>query len=46
MEFKNKVKQLVDNALQENQSLFLIDLSVSADYSVKIVIDGDKRCGY
>ncbi|MFK8295120.1 ribosome assembly cofactor RimP [Capnocytophaga canimorsus] len=45
MEFKNKVKQLVDNALQENQSLFLIDLSVSADYSVKIVIDGDKGVG-
>lgn len=41
MNFTDKVKELVNNALNENNHLFLIDLSVSNDNSVKVVVDGD-----
>ena len=39
--FKDKVENLLQEALQERQDLFLIDLSVSLDNAIKIVIDGD-----
>jgi len=39
---KDRVKELLDEALKEDESLFLIDFSVSADSSIKIVLDGDK----
>ncbi len=32
---------LVDEALKENESLFLIDLKVGADNSIQVVVDGD-----
>lgn len=41
MNLKEKVKELIDAALQENQSLFLIDFSVGADGTIKVIIDGD-----
>ncbi|MGK0412447.1 MAG: ribosome maturation factor RimP [Polaribacter sp.] len=36
-----KVKQLVDEALAENKSLFLIDLVISENNKVQITVDGD-----
>ncbi|NNE77751.1 MAG: ribosome assembly cofactor RimP [Pricia sp.] len=40
--FKDEVKSLLENALAEDKSLFLIDFSVSADNTVKVVLDGDE----
>jgi len=39
---KGRVKELLEEALKEDESLFLIDFSVAADNSIKIVLDGDK----
>jgi len=39
---KDSVKELLEEALKEDESLFLIDFSVSTDNSIKIVLDGDK----
>ncbi|UAM98936.1 ribosome assembly cofactor RimP [Polaribacter litorisediminis] len=36
-----KVKQLVNEALAENESLFLIDLVISENNKVQITVDGD-----
>src|SRR5690606_9757776 len=42
MEFKERVKQLLEQGLQEHPSLFLIDFSISSDYKITVVIDGDE----
>ncbi len=39
---KDKVAQLLEKALEENESLFLIDFSITSDNTIKIVLDGDK----
>ncbi len=39
---KEKVEALLEEALKEDKSLFLIDFSVSPDNSIRIVLDGDK----
>ncbi|MDN3491106.1 ribosome assembly cofactor RimP [Winogradskyella bathintestinalis] len=39
--FKNTVQDLLQNALDERQDLFLIDFTMSGDNAIKIVIDGD-----
>ncbi len=39
--FKDKVKTLLEEALNDDKSLFLIDFSVAADNSIKVVLDGD-----
>lgn len=39
---EEKVRALLDEALQERSDLFLIDLQVSTDQSIKVTIDGDK----
>ncbi|MCF7559281.1 ribosome assembly cofactor RimP [Sabulilitoribacter multivorans] len=39
---KNKVEELLETALTERPDLFLIDLTVSGDNSIKVIIDGDK----
>ncbi|WP_439129716.1 ribosome assembly cofactor RimP [Polaribacter sp.] len=36
-----KVKDLVDEALELNKSLFLIDLSISVNNKIQVVVDGD-----
>ena len=36
-----KVAELVNEVLEENKSLFLIDLSISQDHKIKVVLDGD-----
>ncbi len=38
---KKIIQDLLDEALAENESLFLIDLSFSSDNRVQVVIDGD-----
>jgi ribosome maturation factor RimP len=38
---KDQVTTLLNNALEEDGSLFLIDFSISADNKIKVVIDGD-----
>jgi ribosome maturation factor RimP len=41
MTFKEKVKQLLDKALEENEHLFLIDLDFSETNKISVVLDGD-----
>merc|ERR1712146_517401 len=41
MGFKKKVEDLLQNALNERENLFLIDFTVSNDNAIKVVIDGD-----
>ncbi|NJB83509.1 ribosome assembly cofactor RimP [Wenyingzhuangia aestuarii] len=38
---KNKVEKLVNNALEENSSLFLVDLTIGAENKISVTIDGD-----
>ena len=37
----SKVRALVDEALAENESLFLIDLTISSTNKIKVTVDGD-----
>ena len=37
-----RVSTLVDEALKENESLFLIDLKTGEDNSIRVIIDGDE----
>ncbi|WP_296382139.1 ribosome assembly cofactor RimP [Winogradskyella sp.] len=39
--FRKTVEDLLQNALNERQNLFLIDFVLSGDNAIKIVIDGD-----
>lgn len=39
--FKEKVKELLQVALDENQSLFLIDFAIDAGNKINVVLDGD-----
>ena len=38
---KDKVKMLLEEGLKENESLFLIDFSITADNKIWVVLDGD-----
>lgn len=38
---KKKVQDLVDEALELNKSLFLIELSISVNNKIQVVVDGD-----
>ena len=42
MNFKDQVKELVDKALSNHPELFLTDLTVGTDNTIRITIDGDK----
>ncbi len=37
----DKVKKLVNEAIEENSALFLIDLIFSNDNGIKVIVDGD-----
>lgn len=39
---QDKVEKLLKEAFQENNSLFLIDLDITKDNKILVVIDGDK----
>jgi len=38
---KEKVKELLNQALEENKSLFLIDFSITEGNQIRVIIDGD-----
>ena len=38
---QTKVKDLVDEALALNETLFLIDLSISVNNKIQVIVDGD-----
>ena len=42
MNFCSKVESLLEAALEEDQSLFLIDLKIGSDNSIHITLDGDQ----
>lgn len=35
------IKKLIDEAIYENQELFLIDFKISSDNKIKVIVDGD-----
>lgn len=39
---REKVAKLLENALEENKSLFLIDLNISEENQIRVILDGDK----
>ncbi len=39
--FKDKVKTLLEGALKEDESIFLIDFSISTDNKINVILDGD-----
>ena len=39
---QTKVKDLIDEALALNESLYLVDLSISENNKIQVVVDGDK----
>jgi ribosome maturation factor RimP len=39
---KDNIIKLVNEAIDENDALFLIDLSISKDSVIKVIVDGDK----
>ncbi|AFL80408.1 hypothetical protein Aeqsu_0905 [Aequorivita sublithincola DSM 14238] len=39
---REKVAKLLEDALEENKSLFLIDLNISEDNQIRVILDGDK----
>ncbi len=39
---KEKVKNLLDQALVDNKSLFLIDFKITEGNQIKVIIDGDQ----
>ena len=42
MNLRSKVENLLATALDENPSLFLIELKIGADNSIKVILDGDQ----
>ena len=42
MNFRSKVESLLEAALVEDQSLFLINLKIGSDNSIHITLDGDQ----
>lgn len=41
MTFKEKVESLLNQGLEENPSLFLVDLNISDSYKITVTLDGD-----
>ena len=41
MTFKDKVTDLLQEALKEKPSLFLVDLNISESYKIMVTLDGD-----
>ena len=39
---KEKVKKLLDKALEDNKSLFLIEFKITEGNQIKVIIDGDQ----
>ncbi|MGB3454366.1 MAG: ribosome assembly cofactor RimP [Moheibacter sp.] len=39
---REKIEQLVEEAISENPSLFLVGLKISTDNSIEVLVDGDE----
>ena len=39
---RKEVEKLVNQAIEENPKLFLIDLKISSDNSINVIVDGDE----
>lgn len=42
MEFRTKIEQLLNDFLAEREDLFLIDMKISANDDIRIILDGDQ----
>lgn len=42
MTLKGKVQQLIDQALEQYPSIFIIDFTISSDNKITVIIDGDE----
>ena len=40
--FKDKVTELLNKALEENESLFLIDFTIDTGNKIRVILDGDE----
>ncbi len=40
--FEDKVTALLEQALKENEALFLVDFSIAPDHTIRIILDGDE----
>lgn len=43
MNFNQKVQDLLSLALEHHPNIFLVDFKISADKSIKVILDGDKE---
>ena len=43
MNFNQKIEDLLSMALEEYPNIFLVDLKISADKSIKLILDGDEE---
>ena len=43
MNFNQKVKDLLTEVLMDNQHIYLVDLKIGADNSIKVILDGDEE---
>ncbi len=43
MNFNQKIEDLLTMALEEHPNVFLVDLKISADKSIKVILDGDEE---
>ena len=43
MNFNQKVEDLLSLALDQHPNIFLVELKISADKSIKIILDGDQE---
>ena len=43
MNFNQKVQDLLSLALEQNPNIFLVDLKISNDKSINVILDGDKE---
>ena len=43
MNFKQKVEDLLSLALEKHPNIFLVDLKISADKSIKVILDSDEE---
>lgn len=39
---KDRIKRLAEEAILENQTLFLVGIKISADNSIEVLVDGDE----
>ena len=43
MNFNQKVQDFLSLALEQHPNIFLVDFKISADKSIKVILDGDKE---